>query len=202
MQSTIQRLTNDIEERKNKIPLLDKIAFSSEQDCRRKHQEIQELVAQKDRIERLIANLLNGEGYSNLKQVVKENVKAVLCDNKIVISISFAAVIQTLKTDPQLVKLIQNMPSPNDGEQYKDNNISKYREFNKDNFVDLAKKNYQNLVEALINNAIDTAASSASNPASSLPQSESIFPKLSNQTNTWRIEDSEGFHNSKGDVAD
>ncbi len=47
MQRTIQRLENDIEARKNKILLLDKIAFVSEQDCNRKHQEIQELTAQR-----------------------------------------------------------------------------------------------------------------------------------------------------------
>jgi hypothetical protein len=55
--------------------------------------EIQELIAQKDRLEKLIANILNGEGYSKLQQVVKKNVKAVLSDNKIQISISFAAMI-------------------------------------------------------------------------------------------------------------
>jgi uncharacterized lipoprotein YehR (DUF1307 family) len=36
MQRTIQRLENDIEGRKYKISLLDKIAFSSEQECKRK----------------------------------------------------------------------------------------------------------------------------------------------------------------------
>jgi septal ring factor EnvC (AmiA/AmiB activator) len=101
MQRTIERLANDIEARKHKISMLDKIAFSSEQECRRKQQEIQELTAQKDRIERLIANILSGEGYSNLKQIVKENVKAVLSENKELISISFASVIQTLKDNPQ-----------------------------------------------------------------------------------------------------
>jgi hypothetical protein len=137
MQRTIQRLANEIEARKHKISVLDNIAFSSEQECRRKHQEIRELIAQKNRIERLIANLLNGEGYSNLKQVIKENVKAVLSDNKIVISISFAAVIQTLKNDPEMVKLIQNIAGANDGEQDKDNhiNITQYFECNKDKYT-------------------------------------------------------------------
>jgi hypothetical protein len=54
----------------------------------------------------LIANILNGEGYSKLKQIAKENVKAVLSDNKIVISTAFAALIQTIKADPQMVNLI------------------------------------------------------------------------------------------------
>ncbi|HZC47479.1 MAG TPA: hypothetical protein VE244_00325 [Nitrososphaeraceae archaeon] len=98
-------MINDIEARKNKISILGKIAFSSEQECRRTEQQLQELIAQKDRMQKMIANVLNSdnEGYSNLKQIVKENVKAVLSNNKILLSASFAAVIQTLKTHPQTV---------------------------------------------------------------------------------------------------
>src|SRR5918992_1036204 len=181
MQHTAQRLANDIEARKNKISALDKTAFSCEQNCKRTEQKVQELTDKKDRLERLIANILNGEDYAKLKSIVKENVKAVLTNNKQLISISFVALIQTLKSNPELVKLIYNMASSNDGEQHadNDNNITKYLEFNKDNFVDLAEKNYRNLVEALTNNAIDTAASSPSNAASSSPQSSSRFPNLS-----------------------
>jgi predicted DNA-binding protein YlxM (UPF0122 family) len=64
MQRTIQRLANYIRALEHKISILDTTAFFCEQECRRKHQEIQELTAQKNRIERLIANILNnGEGY-------------------------------------------------------------------------------------------------------------------------------------------
>ena len=35
-----------------------------------------------------------------IKQIVKENIKVVLSDKKILISVSFAALIQTLKADP------------------------------------------------------------------------------------------------------
>jgi hypothetical protein len=70
-----------------------------------------------------------------------------------------------------MVKLIQNMPSANDNEQYKDNNnnITKYLELNDDRILNLAEKNYENLVGVLTNNAITTAASSFS-PTLSLPQ--------------------------------
>jgi septal ring factor EnvC (AmiA/AmiB activator) len=61
MQRTIQRLANDIRALERKISLLDKIAFSSEQDCKRTEQQLQELIDQKNRIEKLIANILNGE---------------------------------------------------------------------------------------------------------------------------------------------
>jgi hypothetical protein len=177
-----------------------KIAFSTELDCRRTKQQLQELTAQKDRIEKFIANISNGEGYSKLKQIAKENVKAVLSDNKILLSAAFTAIIQILKTDSQIVNLIQNIPSPNDGEQYKgNNNIVKYFELNKDRILNLGEKNYENLVEALANNTINAAA--ISNPAPSLRQ-PSTFPNLSNQNDTYRAEESETYHNSKGDIAD
>ena len=70
----------------------------------------------------MIANILNGEGYSKLKHIIKENVKAVLAGNKMLISTAFEAMNQTLKNDPGMVKLIQNIPRENYGEQQKDNN--------------------------------------------------------------------------------
>ena len=62
-----------------------------------------------------------------------------------------------------MVKLIQNIPSANDGGQHKDNNnITKYLELNKDRILNLGEKNYENLVEALTKNAIDNAANASS----------------------------------------
>ena len=169
MQLTIQRLGSDISAKKYKISILDATAFSSEQECRRKEQQIQELTAEKDRIENLIAHILNNdnEGYSKLQHIIKENVKAALSENRKLISISFVVLIQTLKDDPEMIKLIQNMPSANDGEQHKDNNnnnnnITMYLESNKDSILGLAEKNYEKLVEALTNNAISSADSSSS----------------------------------------
>ena len=115
---------------------------------------------------------MNGEGYSKLNQIVKENVKDALSDNKILISISFAALLQTLKDNSEMIKLIQNIPSANDGGQYKDNNnIIKYLELNKDAILNLTEKNYENLVEALSDNVTNTAGVSSSNSALSLPSS-------------------------------
>jgi hypothetical protein len=197
-------LSNDIKSLEHKISILDKTAFSSEQECKGTEQRVQELTAQKDLLEKLIANILNGDSYSKLKQVAKENVKAVLTNNKILISESFAALIQTLKADPQLVKLSQNIPSANDGEQNKDNSknsIANYLESNKDRLLDLAKKHYENLVEALTNIAIDTASSF--NPTPSSQQSSSpTFPNPSNQHDTSKIDESEIYHNFKGDIAE
>jgi len=199
MQRRRQGLVNDIQALKYKISLLDKIAFSCEQDCKRTEQQIQELADKKDRIEKLIANILNREGYSRLKQIAKENVKAALSDNRILISISFAAIIQTLKADPEMIKLIQNIPSANDGEQHKenDNSITQYLESNKDSILDLAEKNYENLVEALINNAVDNTSL---NPT--LSSSSSTFPSSFDQSDIYRREESEIYPNSKGNIAD
>jgi hypothetical protein len=122
----------------------------------------------------LIANILNGEGYSKQKAIVKEIVKAVLSEKRALISISFAAVILTLKNDLQMVKLIYNIPRVNDGKQRKDNDIdvTKYLEFNKDSTLNLTEKHYESLVEALTNNAIAAAVSSSSSTLL-LPQSSS-----------------------------
>jgi hypothetical protein len=167
MQSTIQRLANDIRALEYKISILDKIALSSEQECKRTEQKVRELNDKKYRLEKLIANIVNGESYLNLKQIAKENVKAVLSDNKILVSAAFATIIQTLKNDPQMVKLIYDIPTMNDGEQHKDNNIKKYLEFNKDSILHLAEKHYENLVEALTNNTINSDVAS-SDPTFSL----------------------------------
>jgi cell division septum initiation protein DivIVA len=202
IQRTRQGLVNDIEERKKKISFLDRIAFSIEQECGRKEQQVQELGDKKNRLEKLIANMVNGEDYSKLMQIVKENVKAILSDNKILISAAFAAIIQTLKTNLQMVNLIYSISSANNGEQY-NNSITKYLESNKDNLLDLAEKNYENLVEALTNDVINNAMTSSSNPASPLSSSfSSASSNLFNQSDIYRIEKSESFHHSKGNIDD
>jgi uncharacterized protein (UPF0335 family) len=187
-----------------KISILDKTAFSCEQECRKKHQQLQELIEQKERLEKLIANILNddNEGYSKLKHIIKENVKAVLGENKQVISVSFAALIQTLKANPEMIKLIYNTSIVNDEKENKDNNNNavKHLESNKDKILYMAEKNYENLVEALTNKAIALTAAS-SNPELSLPSSSSTLVGPSNQSDTHRIEESEPYHNSKGDIA-
>jgi hypothetical protein len=144
-------------------------------------------------MQKLIANILKGEGYSKLKQIIKENVKVVLSDNRILVSTAFAVMIQTLKDNPQMVKIIQNIPSANDGEQHKDNNdinITQYFESNRDRIMKLGEKNYENLVEALTNNAIDTVSTCS---ISSVLEPSSTFLGPCPQTYIHRVEESEGF---------
>jgi predicted component of viral defense system (DUF524 family) len=94
----------------------------------------------------LIAHILNdNEGPYKLKTIVKENVKAVLSENKKLISVSFAALTQTIKADPQMVNLNLNIHSTNDGEHKDSNNIIKYLESNKNNILGLAEKNMKTL---------------------------------------------------------
>ena len=205
MQRTIQRLTTDIRTLESKISILDKTAFSIELDCKRTEQQLQELIAKKDRIEKLIATMLSddNEDYTKLKAIVKESVKAALSDNKMLISISFAALLQTLEDNPEMANLIYSIPLTNNREQYEDNNnnITKYFEVNKASIIDLAEKHYENLVEALTNNVINTAAGAASNPPPSLPSS-SAFLGPYNKSDTYKTDKEEMFHHSKGDIAD
>jgi hypothetical protein len=77
-----------------------------------------------------------------------------------------------------MVKLIQNIFTANDGEQNKDNNITKYIESNKDSLLDLAENYYENFVEDLTN---DSIANASSNATLSSPRSSSTLPNLSNQ---------------------
>jgi predicted HTH domain antitoxin len=72
LQNTVEGLLQNIEALKYKISILDNIIFSSEQDCKRTEQKVQELTAQKNMLEKLIADILNGEGYSKIKQIAKE----------------------------------------------------------------------------------------------------------------------------------
>ncbi len=166
MQLTRQGLENDIETRKNKISILDKTALSIELYCRRKEQSVQELGDKKDRLENLIATMLSDddEDYTKLKAIVKESVQAILSDNKIVISTAFAALVQTLQNDPEMIKAIYNISIANNDKDNKNNSITNYLELNKDRILNLAEKNYENLVEALTNNAIDTVTNSSYNP--------------------------------------
>ena len=94
MQHTVQRLQNDIEDRKNKISLIEKIAFSCKQECRRTEQQVQELTGQKDRLGKFVANIL--KNYNEVYSKLKRFVRAVLSDNKILLSTPFVALLQTL----------------------------------------------------------------------------------------------------------
>jgi hypothetical protein len=68
--------------------------------------------------------------------------------------------------------------------------------------LDLAEKNYNNIVEALTKDAIDTALSPPNSASSSLLQSSSTFPNLSNQRDMDRMDNSESFLQNKSDIAD
>jgi hypothetical protein len=204
LQYTIQGLLKNRDDLKYKISILDKTAFSIEQDCKRKQQQLQALTAQKDRLEKWIRNISNND---ELKQLVKENVKAALSENKQVISVALTALLQTLTSDPETINIIYKILTTNEDEQHKDDNndnVTKYLESNKDKILNLVEKNYQNLVEALTNKFIGTTitASPSSSPTLSLPQSSSTFPNLSDQSNTYRIEEPEIYDDSKGDIAD
>jgi len=51
-----------------------------------------------------------------------------------------------------------------------------------------------------MDNAVGSASSS--NPALSFPQSSFTFSNLSNKSDTHRKEESEVYHDGKGDIAD
>jgi hypothetical protein len=75
--------------------------------------------------------------------------------------------------------------------------------YNKDRILDLSEKIYENLVEVLTDNTIDAAAPSSSTSTLQLPSHSSLtFPIPFDQSDTYRIEGPESFHNNKGDIDD
>ena len=123
-----------------------------------------------------------------------------MAENKQLISISFAALVQTLQNDPEMIKAIYNISIANNDKDNKNNNIANYFKANKDRILNLGETNYEDLVKALANNAIATVISSSSDPKLSLPSS--VLGSY-NQSDTYRIEEPESYHhNSKHDIAD
>src|SRR5919206_3822417 len=78
MQLIRQHSLNYMKALEYKISLLDKTAFSCEQECKRKEQQVQELTAKKDKLEKWITKVSNDD--DDLKQIVKESVKAALSE--------------------------------------------------------------------------------------------------------------------------
>jgi site-specific recombinase XerD len=188
IQYTRQRLSNDIHALEYKLSILDKTAFSSEQECKKIEQQLQVLTAQKDRLEKWIANISNND---DLKQIVKENVKAALSKNKQVISVAFTALLQTLKSDPQMINIIYKILTANEREGHQENNDNaiKHLESNKSGLLDLAEKHYENIIESLTNSVIALTAAASSNPELSSPSSSTSFIGPSNQSGTYRREE-------------
>ena len=124
-------MINHIEALKYKLSILDKTALSSEHECKKIEQQLQELTIHKEKIEKWIANISNND--EELKQIVKENVKAILSDNKTLLSISLTALFHTLKADPKMINIIYKIQTASGHQQDKDNNGNaiKYLESNK-----------------------------------------------------------------------
>jgi hypothetical protein len=102
-----------------------------------------------------------------------------------------------------MANLIYNMSATPDDRGHDNNNdddnVIKYLELNKTGILDLSEKNYENVVEALTN---DSIANASANPTLSLSSSSSTLSNPFNQSDTYKKEESETFHNSKGDIAD
>jgi hypothetical protein len=104
-----------------------------------------------------------------------------------------------------MINIIYKIPTANNSDKHKDinnDNVIKHLESNKDSILDLAEKHYEYLVEALTNNAISVEDYSlSSSPDNTMLSSSSTFPTQLNQSNTYRIDDSGIYHNTKDDIA-
>jgi hypothetical protein len=93
-----------------------------------------------------------------------------------------------------MIDTIYKILAVNDYEQDEDinNNAIEYFEVHKDRILDLTEKHYESILEELTNNVMISAANSSYNHTLSLPQSSpSISKSASNQSDIYRIEESD-----------
>jgi hypothetical protein len=105
-----QDLLNEVEASKNELSSLQRTISYYEQVRKRKSQEMQNIIDERDRTERFTSNILkNDEGYLKLKQIATEHIKAILSKNNTLTSAAFMALLQTLRMDSDKISLIHNI---------------------------------------------------------------------------------------------
>jgi chromosome segregation ATPase len=187
--------------------LNDEIASSKEllQSCRiscqHKRQEAENLNNEISRLESVVTRFKsNNEEYLKIQKMVEE-VSKFLADGKVLLQFALASIIEAIRRNPDKYNslLVCNISSSSTSTPAQDSLVSPIEDY-KDLILDEAKRLYDKLLNHFTNSIIDNAAGASS--SSFDPILSSTFPNLSNQSYTYRIEESEGFHNSKGDIAD
>lgn len=117
---------------------------------------------------------------------------------KILLQFALASVIEVIRRNPGKYNnlLVSNTSLLSTSTPAQDSLLS-HIEGCKEMILDEAKRLYDKLVKHFTNNIMNNTASTSTFNSSLL----STFPNLSNQSDTYRKEEPEGFHNSKGDIA-
>jgi hypothetical protein len=165
--------------------------------CERKRQESENLNNDISRSQVLVARFKsNNEEYLKIEKTVEEKVKSVLTDNKQILQFALASIIESIGRNPDKYNdlLVGNASLSSTPAQY---SLLSHIEGCKDAILEAADKLYDILLKHFTNSIMENAVgSSPSNSKLSLPSSSS-FPNLSDQSDTYRIEDLE-IYNNKG----
>ncbi len=141
----------------------------------------------------------NNEEYRKIKQRVQEGVRSVPKDGKVLLQFALASIIEAIRRNPDKCNniLVCNMSSSTSIPAQQ--SPSWHNEGYGDMILDEANRVYDSLLHHFTNSIMDNAAGASCSSNSSL---SSTFPRPSNQSNTYRIEEPEIYDNSKGDIVD
>jgi hypothetical protein len=201
MQRTRQETENYLHTLNDEIASSKELLQSCRISCQHKRQEAENLNNEISRLESVVTRFKsNNEEYLKIQKMVEE-VSKFLADGKVLLQFALASIIEAIRRNPDKYNnlLVCNISSSSTSTPAQDSLVSPIEAY-KDLILDEAKRLYDKLLNHFTNSIIDNAAGASS--SSSDPILSSTFPNLSNQSYTYRIEESEGFHNSKGDIAD
>ena len=198
MQYKIQRSEKDLNTLNDEIASAKALLNSYHTLCERKRQEAENLNKHISRLETVISRFKNNnEEYLKIEKTVEEEVSKFLTDGKVLLQFALESVIEAIRRNPDKYNDLgcntssttalpaQQSPSWN-AESYKD--------------VILGEAN--RLYDRLLNHFTNSIMNNAVSISSSNSSLSSIFQTLSNQHDMDRMDKSESFPNSKGDVAD
>jgi hypothetical protein len=195
----IERSKNHLQSANDEIASSKQLLNSYHISCERKRQDAVTLNNEIFRLESLVSRFKNNnEEYRKIKQRVEEEVSRVLKDGKVLLQFALAAVIEAFRRNPDnnnnlLINntLESSISIPTQGSQV--SHIEDYKNM----ISEEANRLYDTVQNHLTNSIMDNIAGTSSKSSLS-----STFPRLQNQSDACRIEESENYHNSKEDIAD
>ena len=185
----------------NQIASTTKLLTSFRISCTRERREIENLYNEKARLEELVTHFKNNneEYLDKIKQTAEEKVKSVLTNDKLLLKLATASVIESLRSNPELYNFISYSTSVETAATttYGYNYLSlmstqqqQQQSFN-DSYTALileeAEKLYNKLMTELTNRVIAAAADATTIKASSLPTANNR-QKLTHKNNAYQTE--------------
>jgi hypothetical protein len=164
-------------------------------ECKRQESEL--LNKEISRLEALVSRFkTNNEEYLKIEQTVEEKVSSVLTDGKVLLQFALAVIIEALRRNPDKYNdlLIDNTSTTMPTQQSSSSHVENYR----DMILDEASRLYDRLLKYFTDSIMNNAAFKIM----LLRPSPAKLPSQHNDSDSYRLEEPESFHDSKGDIAD